>query len=43
MLIDEVEGLWDPIAGSDDWSAFEAKIAAVREMGEALGNRPAQP
>ncbi|HEV2897080.1 MAG TPA: YdiU family protein [Pseudaminobacter sp.] len=43
MLIDEVEGLWDPIAGSDDWSVFEAKIAAVREMGKALGNRPAQP
>jgi uncharacterized protein YdiU (UPF0061 family) len=43
MLIDEVEGLWDPIAADDDWSIFEAKIAAVREMGEALGNRPAQP
>jgi uncharacterized protein YdiU (UPF0061 family) len=43
MLIDEVEALWDPIAASDDWSVFEAKIAAVREMGEALGNRPAQP
>jgi uncharacterized protein YdiU (UPF0061 family) len=43
MLIDEVEALWEPIAASDDWSMFEAKIAAVREMGEALGNRPARP
>jgi uncharacterized protein YdiU (UPF0061 family) len=43
MLIDEMEELWDPIAGNDDWSAFDAKIAAIREMGEALGNRPLQP
>ena len=36
MLIDEVEAIWAPIAEADDWSRFEAKIAAVREMGEAL-------
>jgi uncharacterized protein YdiU (UPF0061 family) len=36
MLIDEVEALWAPIAERDDWSAFTAKIAAIRSMGEAL-------
>jgi uncharacterized protein YdiU (UPF0061 family) len=36
MLIDEVEAIWAPIAETDDWSGFHAKIAAVREMGEAL-------
>ena len=30
MLIDEVEAIWAGIAERDDWSAFEAKIAAVR-------------
>ena len=45
MLIDEVEAIWAPIAAADDWSAFHAKIAAVREMGEALGlgMRPTDP
>lgn len=36
MLIDEVEALWKPIAERDDWSAFDAKIASIRLMGEAL-------
>ena len=36
MLIDEVEAIWAPIAEADDWSRFDAKIAAVRTMGEAL-------
>jgi uncharacterized protein YdiU (UPF0061 family) len=35
MLIDEVEALWAPIAERDDWVPLEAKIAAVRRMGEA--------
>jgi hypothetical protein len=43
MLIDEVEAIWAPIAGGDDWSAFEAKVAAVRRMGEAHGPSPAAP
>lgn len=30
MLIDEVEAVWADIAERDDWSAFEAKVAAVR-------------
>ncbi len=36
MLYDEVEALWAAIADGDDWSAFEAKIAAVREAGAAF-------
>jgi len=36
MLIDEVEAIWDAIAARDDWAPFEAKIAAIRRMGEAL-------
>jgi len=37
MLIDEVERLWTPIAERDDWSLFEAKLAQLAEMREALG------
>ena len=36
MHIDEVESIWKGIDESDDWSAFEAKIGAVRRMGEAM-------
>jgi uncharacterized protein YdiU (UPF0061 family) len=36
MLIDEVEAIWAPIAEADDWSVFEAKVAQIRQMGEAL-------
>ncbi len=38
MLIEEVEALWEPIAGSDDWSAFHAKIGAIDAMRRAYGN-----
>ncbi len=41
MLIEEVEALWKPVAESDDWAAFDAKIAAIRRMGDALANREA--
>ena len=41
MLIDEVEAIWAAIAGRDDWQPLAAKIAAVRQMGEALGEPPA--
>ncbi len=37
LLIEEVEAIWAPIAERDDWSAFAAKIEAIREMGQALG------
>jgi uncharacterized protein YdiU (UPF0061 family) len=36
MLIDEVEALWAPIAERDDWSLFEAKLAQLAEMRDAL-------
>lgn len=36
MHIEEVEAIWAPIAEHDDWSAFEAKLAAIRRMGAAL-------
>jgi len=36
MLIDEVEALWSAIDERDDWTPFEAKIAAIRRMGEAM-------
>ncbi|MCY7338520.1 MAG: YdiU family protein [Sphingomonas bacterium] len=35
MLIDEVEAIWAAIVEADDWAPFEAKISAVRRMGEA--------
>jgi uncharacterized protein YdiU (UPF0061 family) len=39
MLIEEVESIWGAIATSDDWQPFEAKVAAIRRMAEAM--RPA--
>jgi uncharacterized protein YdiU (UPF0061 family) len=36
MLIDEVEAIWAAIDQHDDWAPFEAKVASIREMGEAL-------
>jgi uncharacterized protein YdiU (UPF0061 family) len=36
MHIEEVEAIWTRIDEADDWSAFGAKIAAVRRMGEAM-------
>ncbi|HZB69612.1 MAG TPA: YdiU family protein, partial [Sphingomicrobium sp.] len=43
MHIDEVEAIWSAIADRDDWGPFEAKIAAVRRMGEALAADVAPP
>ncbi|BEV01554.1 protein adenylyltransferase SelO family protein [Novosphingobium olei] len=40
MLIEEVEAIWAPIAENDDWSAFHAKIAALRRTGAAHGPAP---
>jgi uncharacterized protein YdiU (UPF0061 family) len=36
MLIEEVEALWAPIAETDDWSAFNAKLAEIGTMADAL-------
>src|SRR5690606_38846760 len=40
MLIQEVEAIWAAIAERDDWRPLEAKIEAVRAMGQALGAPP---
>lgn len=39
LLIGEVEAIWADIADGDDWRAFDAKIAAIRRMGDALASR----
>jgi len=36
MLIEEVEAIWSAIADHDDWAPFEAKIEAIRRLGEAM-------
>ncbi len=44
MLIDEVEAIWSAIAERDDWQPLTDKIAAVRELGKAMGKAiPARP
>ena len=40
MLIEDVEALWSPIAQSDDWSAFHAKLADIAIMADAFGTSP---
>ena len=40
-LIDEVEAIWAAIAEHDDWQPLQVKVAALRNMGEALGEPPA--
>ncbi len=40
LLIDEVEAIWSPIDRDDDWSALDAKVAAIRRMGDAMGEPP---
>jgi uncharacterized protein YdiU (UPF0061 family) len=36
LIIDELEAIWTAIATDDNWAPFEQKIAAMREMGEAI-------
>jgi uncharacterized protein YdiU (UPF0061 family) len=36
MLYEEVEALWAAIADHDDWAPFEAKLAAIGAMRQAL-------
>ncbi|WP_395621861.1 protein adenylyltransferase SelO family protein [Sphingomonas daechungensis] len=38
MLIDEIESIWAAISDGDDWQPFEAKVAAIRRMGDALSD-----
>ncbi len=40
MLVDDVEAIWAAIDEGDDWGPFHAKIAALREMGNAHGEAP---
>ena len=40
MVIDEVEAIWAAIAEGDDWQPLLAKIAGIREKGQALGQPP---
>ncbi|MCO4772948.1 MAG: YdiU family protein [Deltaproteobacteria bacterium] len=42
MDLDAMEATWAPIASEDDWSALDAKLAHVRQLGEALGSRGAR-
>jgi serine/tyrosine/threonine adenylyltransferase len=39
MLIEDVEAIWKPIAETDDWTLLNAKVTAIRQMGDALANR----
>jgi uncharacterized protein YdiU (UPF0061 family) len=36
MHIEDVEAIWASIAERDDWEPFNAKVAAIRRMGEAM-------
>jgi uncharacterized protein YdiU (UPF0061 family) len=36
MHIDEVEAIWSSIDRDDDWGPLNAKVAAIRRMGEAM-------
>jgi uncharacterized protein YdiU (UPF0061 family) len=40
LLYDEIEAIWADIAQRNDWTAFEAKIAAIRAAGAAMGLQP---
>jgi uncharacterized protein YdiU (UPF0061 family) len=40
MHIAEVEAIWDEISSADRWDRFEAKVAAIRRMGEAMRDEP---
>jgi hypothetical protein len=39
MHIEDVEAIWAAIAERDDWSSFEAKVSAIRRMGDAMRER----
>ncbi len=40
LIIDEVERVWAAIAETDDWAPLAEKVAAIRALGEALGEAP---
>jgi hypothetical protein len=43
LLIEEVEGLWAPIAERDDWSQFAAKLAQIEQARRAYAIVPVRP
>ncbi|MET0372350.1 MAG: protein adenylyltransferase SelO family protein [Sphingobium sp.] len=43
MHIEEVEEIWSAIDQRDDWRPLHDKVAAIRRMGEALGEAPSPP
>ncbi|MBW8753060.1 MAG: YdiU family protein [Sphingomonadales bacterium] len=40
LVIDEVERVWAAIAEADDWAPLADKVAAIRRLGDALGDAP---
>ena len=40
LVIDEVERIWTAIDERDDWQPLNDKIAAIRRLGDALGEPP---
>ena len=40
LVIDEVERVWAAIAEHDDWTPLAEKVAAIRRLGDALGEAP---
>jgi uncharacterized protein YdiU (UPF0061 family) len=40
LLYDQIEALWAPIAEADDWSGFEAKLAAIEDARQAWDFTP---
>jgi uncharacterized protein YdiU (UPF0061 family) len=43
MHIEEVEAIWSAITEHDDWAPLNAKIAAIRRMGEAMADLVQEP
>ena len=37
LLVDQIEALWAPIVGADDWSAFRVKLAGIETARRAWG------
>ncbi len=40
LLIEELEAIWAPIAEADDWTLFNAKLAEIEDLRQALALRP---
>jgi uncharacterized protein YdiU (UPF0061 family) len=40
LIVDEVEGLWSPIAEADDWAPLRAKLARIEAVRQAYALEP---